>query len=327
MTEQSATAPSDKLELELGYNAATQQFKVKVGGSLSNPFGNKKRSWWELPLSPTMTRFHAGNDARNEAVNGIKAGEDELSDREHRVYKVLEAKLQPLGTYLRNFQTAVLGYIDGNRPTQQLNAASLKGSVETRSTELKSYFEKSMQGARQDWSEALVKRDELRSRHKAFRDANGLKREEAKYPDDMLKPISFVAFTFIIDGLVNATLFAGASEAGFVGGLMYAFILSLVNVSLGIGAGWFGIRNIFYRDTDQPWRRWVGYAAATIFILLGLWLNLLVAHFRDVAEKTLELAQSGVATKIVSIENIDLAEVFGQMGSDPFGLHSLSVSF
>jgi hypothetical protein len=313
--------PEGRVEVELGYNLKSQQVGFKV--AFDNPFDEKKKrvkNPWSLGLSEFVTGWVGKRDAKN----GTPTPEStQLATREEKIVKAATARTSPIGHYLETYRKAVLDFISLWTPASKTSVDEIKAKIQAKATELAGWFKGRLQSARKEWADSVRERLETKEKLTRFRTDNRLVDRKAEYPPNWGKPALLLGTAFLIDGVINATLFAGASSMGLLGGLMISFILSGINVAFGATAGFIGFRNAFWRGPDQTWRRPLGIAIATIFVLLGLFLNLFVAHFRDLAEKTIKLAQENPDARIVSIENIDLALVGQQMQSDILGLHSI----
>jgi hypothetical protein len=138
-----------------------------------------------------------------------------------------------------------------------------------------------------------------------FRDRHRLRRPP-RQPTSRGHTVVLAAFFVTVEAIFNATFFMGATDEGLLGGGVVAAVCSFLNIALGVFSGWF------------PWR-WMrhrviginlfGFLMAAAASLAGLFLNVLVAHYRDVA---------AAATQAP-----DLPTVFTSVITHPVGLHSI----
>ena len=114
-----------------------------------------------------------------------------------------------------------------------------------------------------------------------FRAANRLSRSP-DYPDSGWSVFlwGLVAFLFVFESLANSAFLAKGNELGLVGAYTVAFGISLANLLPPFL--FFGpiSRNCVHRDT---WRRALAVACTTAYAAVAFFLNLGVAHYREVS--------------------------------------------
>lgn len=96
----------------------------------------------------------------------------------------------------------------------------------------------------------------------------------------------------LLESILNGTFFAKGSEGGLVGGVLQAFVLSLLNVGVGFGYAWILLPRLFDRRVQV---KIVGAALAIGFVAWVFILNFTIGHIRDLYIG----AQGSVATKAV----------------------------
>ncbi|HEY4648070.1 MAG TPA: hypothetical protein VIG95_03150, partial [Gemmatimonadales bacterium] len=82
----------------------------------------------------------------------------------------------------------------------------------------------------------------------------------------------------LLESILNGMFFAEGSEAGLIGGVVQALVLSLLNVGVAALFAVFGLPLVFHR------RGGIKLIGALVSILFGCWLvglNLAIGHFRD----------------------------------------------
>ena len=120
----------------------------------------------------------------------------------------------------------------------------------------------------------------------------------------------------VAESFLNAFLLRQIAEQGWVGGVVLAGMISLVNIFLGLVAGGVGWRLLGHRFWPQ---RLMGLAAMLGAHAAALLWNLFVAHFREIAEAAVVASQAGqVDIGAYAIDTISHIQRNGW-----FGLNSL----
>lgn len=113
-----------------------------------------------------------------------------------------------------------------------------------------------------------------------FRNKNRLK-QGASYKESHLLVAGIIAALLVIESAVNGMLFRDVVRSGWLGGIMLAGVISLLNVGLGLGAGLFGWKYVGH--VSWP-KKVVGWLVVVVCHGFALFWNVMVAHFREVAE-------------------------------------------
>jgi hypothetical protein len=122
-----------------------------------------------------------------------------------------------------------------------------------------------------------------------------------------LLPIAAFAVMVAIESVMNGNMFAQGNDFGLLGGIFQAIVFSVANVGFGGLVGAFVFRQLSH---VVFWRRALGALGVIASGLLGLVLNLGIAHFRDA------MAQASA--------DVDAAKVaLQQLQSHPFVLNDL----
>jgi hypothetical protein len=87
-----------------------------------------------------------------------------------------------------------------------------------------------------------------------------------------------VAILFLLESGLNGIMFAKGSDAGLIGGVAQALMLSLLNLGSAILLARYGLTQLVHRN---PIRKVVGFLAVPVYSGLAVGINLLIAHFRD----------------------------------------------
>lgn len=161
-----------------------------------------------------------------------------------------------------------------------IEALSLDGEISSLK-ELPTSFEKSLKiklaGFKEDFSFANTEVDKYQEDYDRFRKVNNLKRE-ASYPDSLTFFWSFLFFILVVESLLNAHFFALGSDFGYLGGVIQAFMVSIVNVVIGSICGWLVLRQL---NHIRSWRKYLGGIGGSIFLIVSFFWNLLVGHYRS----------------------------------------------
>ena len=127
-----------------------------------------------------------------------------------------------------------------------------------------------------------------------FRRRHGLHRA-ASYRESTLLPFAVLVGAFVLESFVNAFLLRRVSEQGWVGGVVLAGVISLVNISLGVVGGGVGWRLAGHRFTLQ---RVIGWSVTVGALVLAFFWNIYAAHFREVAEAAINTGTTGQAGSV-----------------------------
>ena len=123
---------------------------------------------------------------------------------------------------------------------------------------------------------------------KDFREKNNLNRP-AQYPDDWVRKLGFIFVIVIIETIFNAYALGDAHPSGIFGVGAVILMFSIVNAILSFFLGFFVWRYFFH---VQKLKRGIATILACVIIVFILFLNFLLAHYRDAISKlvtTIEL--------------------------------------
>jgi hypothetical protein len=113
---------------------------------------------------------------------------------------------------------------------------------------------------------------EFRERHHLNRLPKNISRGQRTFAFMVL------AVFVILESIINGMFFAEGSEAGIIGGVMQALVLSVLNVGVATLYAVYGLPYLFHR---RAWGKVLGVLATAAFIVWLLGLNLAIGHFRD----------------------------------------------
>jgi hypothetical protein len=115
---------------------------------------------------------------------------------------------------------------------------------------------------------------------KHFRARHKLTRPAHYWTNPFLFP-ALLLFITLCESLANAGVLQEISSQGFLGGYVFAFLISVVNVGVGFFGGCIGWRLLGWRF--WPIKYFIGGTVTTATLLFAVFWNFVVAHFREVA--------------------------------------------
>jgi hypothetical protein len=114
-----------------------------------------------------------------------------------------------------------------------------------------------------------------------FRYKHDLENRPADINQSIVNAVALIFAMFLVESVVNGSLFSQVLAEGLLGGAIYAGGISAANIALGIAAGNVGWRFAGHRETK---RKWIGAAFSAFLHAAAIGFNIYVAHFRDAAE-------------------------------------------
>jgi hypothetical protein len=113
-----------------------------------------------------------------------------------------------------------------------------------------------------------------------FRNANNLNRG-ASYKESHVLVAGILVALFVLESVANGMLFRDIVRGGWLGGVFLAALVSALNVVSGLIAGIYGWS---YVGHIKLWKKAIGVSVVAVCHVGALYWNLMVAHFREVAE-------------------------------------------
>jgi hypothetical protein len=112
-----------------------------------------------------------------------------------------------------------------------------------------------------------------------FRQRHGLTRPP-RYtaPEERTLALLLLLVFVLLESILNGMFFAEGSEAGLIGGVVQALVLSTLNVGAASLYALYGYPYLFHRERAS---RVVGALATVLFIVWLLSLNIAIGHYRD----------------------------------------------
>lgn len=138
---------------------------------------------------------------------------------------------------------------------------------------------------------------------------------EPHYPDSYLWRWSFLVLLLIACCLLNAQFFRDALPTGFVGGVFYAFICGVIDITVSFTMG----RWTPWHTQPEGWHRRAGKVAIVFFAIWAPFWNLAVGHLREQAQMVAVLGNSGTLTAMNEAAILAASSFL----ANPFGLDDL----
>ncbi len=215
--------------------------------------------------------------------NGIPEGYNQIPTESHTESEIKNAYDQ---TH-RKFTDSLKGAIqDFKTLTQEQFYIELKNDIAEEDIKLKldndyraiTATDEESNSIAKEFVESSIDLRKFRSRHE--------RELAAKYPRHKIWPIAILILLFAIEATINGIVFKDLS-GGLIGGILVAAGFAAMNVLLAFMTGYFGWRNLIFRDivnkTREYLRKLLGFVITVVGMSLGLLWNLAVAHYREVA--------------------------------------------
>ncbi len=146
----------------------------------------------------------------------------------------------------------------------------------------------------------------------------------ASYRESTLLPFAILVGAFVLESFANAFLLRRISEQGWVGGVVLAAVISLVNISLGVFGGGVGWRLVGHRF---PLQKAIGWAVSVAAIALAFFWNIYAAHFREVAEQAVNTGTTATLANhaVDALADIKAHGILGLTSLFSWGLFALGL--
>jgi hypothetical protein len=140
---------------------------------------------------------------------------------------------------------------------------------------------------------ALVENEQERNH---FRDQHRLRRvPRVSSPATTFLKLTLLAFLFVSETYINGVFLAKGNALGFIGGVAEAMVSAVLNVLISFGIGLGGLRQLNHR---RLFRKLLGFLALVVWMTFAVFLNLALAHYREVSGAFLDDAGAQVITRL-----------------------------
>lgn len=129
-----------------------------------------------------------------------------------------------------------------------------------------------------------------------FRRSLGVARP-ARYPESGIFHFGLIAFIVVLESVANAYFFSQASDLGLLGGVLQAAVFSMVNVAWSFGLGLTAYR---YLNAPGLGLRFLAMLGVGLHIAGALFINLAIAHYRDLIALSPDGATFAVITQLTA---------------------------
>ena len=144
----------------------------------------------------------------------------------------------------------------------------------------KNNFEKVIQKAADELKLSKSSYESFNKKYDKFKINNHLE-YEPHYPPSIILLFSILFIEVFVETFFNFTFFKDVSEDYIIGGVITAFVLSIINVFI---LGWFFGKNCFwYKNHIDSKKKFFGWFSFLLFLILSILLNYFVANYRVVA--------------------------------------------
>lgn len=242
-----------------------------------------KRAKGELGLSRGRTRKEAQRDASDAIPASEAMTQDQWSEREQLIAERAEEVRRGLTTWMSTTAAGVRNYIHDTAPAD-IHPDQLREAIKAEEHEYRHYETDDSNDAKERHSAAIIELQSFKERH-----GPGIGQRTPDIKKNVEQAIAILVFIMLVEGAFNALLFKDAQSAGLLGGLLVAFGVSAVNVLFGVTAGFFGLR---YLNHPALPAKIAGGVIAGVCIMIGIFLNFFIAHFRDAVEHGLVAAEA-----------------------------------
>lgn len=229
---------------------------------------------------------------------GKERGEIEVPAADETSFDVVEADIvSMIGNELNRSQVHVRNQVQayGSR-LSDLHLLYESGSIRAAAVKASGDFDTLVI----DWRNRLSNRkDDIRQSYQdltTFRSANGLDRPAHDKPSSIVTSGS-IALSALVEVIGNAMFLKVNDELGYLGGVVAAFMIALINIGVGVLIG----RAVWPRThlKSQNSRRTAWGAISLWIIFLIIW-NLFAAHFRDAKSEGLADPQAGALQSLIN---------------------------
>jgi hypothetical protein len=140
---------------------------------------------------------------------------------------------------------------------------------------------------------ALVENEQERDH---FREQHRLRRvPRVSSPATNFLKLTLLAFLFVSETYINGVFLAKGNALGFIGGVAEAMVFAVLNVLISFGIGLGGLRELNHR---RLFRKLLGLLSFIAWMVFAVFLNLALAHYREVSGVLLDDAGAQVITRL-----------------------------
>lgn len=265
------------LNFEVGYSLKEQKATFSI--SISNIFERAARKRFGFSASQWWTRRKAKQDAKFGLPESHATDPD---GREQSIFIQRDEQISKIVAEASRLAQDASDWVTTHQPREPLESASLIQRIKGELMEKLGAYRRQLQETRDELADSM-------NAYTNFREENGLKRH-AEVPLFFLKPFVILLALLLGETIANSFIFAGISPQGIIGGWVTAVMVSVINILMGLV---FGLLIIRYAVIYDDWRRKALVGAGAVLVLLSVFFNLYVAHFREVAEAAILADEAG----------------------------------
>ncbi|MEM6414212.1 MAG: hypothetical protein AAF720_06095 [Pseudomonadota bacterium] len=289
---------SEKTSIELGYNLSTSKISAKVeipniSKKISAVANYINRSWiWAWQVHHWASRD--GKRGLPESSSLAPTGS------ELKIAGKYKLAVEKLTGFLTTYLIVAQEYASGFEP-RKLSEDTLKKQIRGETKELLNRYDSDIKQIDRAYRAALDEYNKFKSDHNL--------KADPKASPTIYKATSALLMLGAAEGVLNSFLLSEVSAGGNVGGFAYAIMFSFFNVLVGLASGVFAWRHIYWQ---RGIKRVFAIFLAIAFSVFAFLLNWGMAHYREVAEKSLANASS-IEDEFYVLGNVPLDQVANNM--------------
>jgi hypothetical protein len=202
------------------------------------------------------------------------------------------------------------------RVPEELTPAQARAEIDSRIGHVLAERRTDLVALREEELETQRDLNYFRRRHELHR--------AASYRESTLLPFAVLVGAFVLESFANAFLLRRISAEGWVGGVVLAAVISLVNISLGVFGGGVGWRLVGHRF---PLQKAIGWTVSVGAIVLAFFWNIYAAHFREVAEQAVDTGATATLANhaVDALAHIKAHGILGLTSLFSWGLFALGL--
>ena len=226
--------------------------------------------------------LHIVEDSQRNARRGrpaLDSAEDDLDPTERKVIGLIESAQAQAQKTCESELKAHRERLVALDFREQLSSIDIETAKQR--AEFDQHVDKAIVELSREQQDLRRKKEDLQQ----FKEQNGLSREpQPRNWDDKIFNIGIIAVLFLIETFGNASFLAKGNEFGLFGAYTEAVVISFVNLGIAFLLGLL-VTNFNHIHWS---RKSVGIISAAVFIVVALFFNLMVAHYREITGTLLD---------------------------------------
>jgi hypothetical protein len=284
-----------EFELNVGYSISEQTASLKLripkgffSEDRGNPFGMVKK--W-------LIRRRATRDARL-GMPDLTRTPPQPSATEEEILHQAQERFDEIKTELLKKNEGLVTALYGFRPVP-FSAETARATVRNTLELSLQRYQEHVQFVRKYLDEARSELDRAQKELKAFADDKGLsERQQPTFSRPVEENVAVLGILAFMEAMFGMVLFWESQDYGLLGGIVIALAVGVANILLGLLFGVLAVHHILY---GKKWQRNFGFGFAVVNGLTALVMNLVVAHYREGGEVSLDNLMPQSALSVVML--------------------------